>query len=484
MDIAELRRQLEEAREAMRQLDTEIGESEMTDEQTTRWQELEDKATALRTQIEAAERRSRVQESRSRWRSITVDGNREDRFATIRSALPQIRRGEMSGPNMVGTILRGIEGRVEIGQDDERHIERMLRRHLCRDEDSGAEYGWDFGQTRRWAHQLMVRCLPEYVRGFNKIMRGGVHAMLALSEEERVAIAVGTNTSGGFLVPTHLDPTVILTSSGSANVVRQIARVVTLDPGQGNVWHGISSTGMTASWDAEYTEVSDDTPSFLQPAVSLHTARTFAKATFQAVEDIPDLATELLTLFADARDVAEGGMHCTGSGSGQPYGIVTALDANTNVEVISTTAATIGTVDINGLLRSVPQRFRRRSQWLMNDVYADAIMALGTAVGASYTGTLAEALSETLKGKPWHTSDDMPSTQTTTVNDNEIVVGAWDQFVIVDRPGSMAVEFIQNLVGTTNALPTGERGWICWWRNGSDSVNDLAFRLLQDKTSA
>ncbi len=66
MDIAELRRQLEEAREAMRQLDTEIGDSEMTDEQTTRWQELEDKATALRTQIEAAERRARVQESRSR----------------------------------------------------------------------------------------------------------------------------------------------------------------------------------------------------------------------------------------------------------------------------------------------------------------------------------------------------------------------------------------------------------------------------------
>jgi HK97 family phage major capsid protein len=219
--------------------------------------------------------------------------------------------------------------------------------------------------------------------------------------------------------------------------------------------------------------------------VPLFTNRTFAKATYQAVEDIPDLAGELLMMFADSRDVLEGDKHCNGAGTTEATGIVTALDANTNVEVTSTTAATIGVVDVNGLLRAVPQRFRRNAEWLMNDVWADGIFALGTAVGSSYTGTLAEALSPTLKGKPWHTSDDMPATVTTTVADNEIVVGDWSKFVIVDRPAGMAVEFIQNLTSqTTGGMPTGERGWVCWWRNGSDSVLDVAFRMLQDKTSA
>jgi HK97 family phage major capsid protein len=312
-------------------------------------------------------------------------------------------------------------------------------------------------------------------------MRGN---LLGLTTEERDAIAVGTNTAGGYLVPVHLDPTIILTNTGSANVVRQIARVVTLAPGEGNTWKGISSAGVTGSWDAESTEVSDDSPSFLQPSIPLYTGDAFAKATFEAVEDITDLTGQLTELFADARDRMEGAAHCVGAGSTQPTGIFTALDANTNVEIISTTAATIGVVDVNAVFRALGIRFRRRAEWLMAQVYADAIKALGTAVGASYTSTLAEDLSETLKGKPWNVSDDCPTTQTTAANDNEIVLGAWDNFVIVDRPGSMSVEYISNLTGVTTARPTRERGWLCWWRNGSDSVNDLAFRLLQDKTSA
>jgi predicted phage gp36 major capsid-like protein len=48
--------------------------------------------------------------------------------------------------------------------------------------------------------------------------------------------------------------------------------------------------------------------------------------------------------------------------------------------------------------------------------------------------------------------------------------------VIVDRVGT-TLEVIPNLVGT-NRRPTGQRGALLWFRTGSDSVVDNAFRLL------
>lgn len=297
-------------------------------------------------------------------------------------------------------------------------------------------------------------------------------------------MSVGTNANGGYLVPTHLDPTLILTSAGSDNVIRQLARKVTLT--EGSVWNGVSTAGITASYDGELTEVSDDTPTFGNPQVTAHKAQAFAQASIEAFQDIAGLSSDLLMLFADARDVLEGAKFATGAGDGsnEPYGIFTALDANTNVEIVSTTAATIGLVDLDALYQAVPLRFRRRSAWLMNPKWSLAIKDLGSAVGASFTTDLTQGTAGTLLGRPLYESDDAPSAATTTVRDSEIILGDFSNYVVVDKPGSMSVEFIPHLFNTSNNRPDGRRGWYCYWRSGGASVNDLAFRVLQDKTSA
>jgi HK97 family phage major capsid protein len=120
----------------------------------------------------------------------------------------------------------------------------------------------------------------------------------------------------------------------------------------------------------------------------------------------------------------------------------------------------------------------------MNPVYADAIKALGTALSASYSTDITQMNTDRLLGLPVYESDDAPSAQTTTVRDNEIVVGDFSNYVIVDKPGSTSIEFIPHLFNTANNLPDGRRAWYMHFRSGGDSVNDLAFRLLQDKTSA
>lgn len=459
MTIEELRRRLEEVENGRRSIHTAAGDNPLDDDQQARWEQLDTDEAELREQLRTAEeneaRRQRVAESRARWGSVQVDVRGNARPGDVRHMARQQR---------VDAVLRAVDGRIESGEE-QRHFERLVKRHAA-DGD--------------WAAQLVARATPEYESGWAKLMVGRAEL---LTTEERAAIAVGTNTQGGYLVPTHLDPTLILTNAGSNNVMRQLARPVTLTGGA-NTWHGVTTAGVTASWDAELTEVSDDTPSVGTASIPTNSAKSLVAASIEAFEDIANLATDVLMMFGDARDRLEGAAFVTGSGSGQPKGVVTALAASSGVCVVSTTAAAIGEVDVHGLYKAVPQRWRGRGAWLMNPTYNLAIKRLGTAVSSSYSGDLTMPVTDRILGRPVYESDDMPSTQTTTQLDSEIVYGDFSNYVIVDKPGSTSVEFIPHLFNTANNLPDGRRAWYMHFRTGGDVVNLAALRLLQDKTSA
>jgi predicted phage gp36 major capsid-like protein len=120
----------------------------------------------------------------------------------------------------------------------------------------------------------------------------------------------------------------------------------------------------------------------------------------------------------------------------------------------------------------------------MHPAMAERVAALGTALGASYSVDMTQQLNQQLLGFPIQTSFTAPNVFQTTTVDNLMVFGDWSNYVIVDKPGSTSVEFIPHLFNTSNNLPDGRRAWYMHFRNGADSVNDLAFRLLQDKTTA
>jgi predicted phage gp36 major capsid-like protein len=77
-----------------------------------------------------------------------------------------------------------------------------------------------------------------------------------------------------------------------------------------------------------------------------------------------------------------------------------------------------------------------------------------------------------------YTSPYMPdSTTVATATNGLAVVGNWSNFVVARRSG-MRVELVQTLFGLTSNNPTGQRGFFAYARIGSNSVNDLGFRLL------
>lgn len=459
MNYADILRGQVDALEAERsalieELDTLAADETRSAEQVeARATEIVERGAAILAEVEA--KTARIGE----LNAITVERKASPAFIPSRKTeIDDVR--SMNAAQLIDAATRAIEG----NDIDPTAARAVLRRHRT---------------NRDWLTNLVARSTDLYASAFAKLMTG---RELFLTSEERAAVAVGTNTQGGFLVPTHLDPTLILTNSGVSNVIRSLSRVVTLT--NEKTWNGVSTTGSDFSWDAELAEVSDDSPTFLQPTIPTFVGAGFVQASYQAFEDIANLGSDIAMVLADGRDRLEAAAHATGNGTTQPKGIFTACDANTNVEVTSTTAATIGLVDLQGLRRAVPVRYRSRSTWVMNPVYADAIKALGTALSASYSTDLTQLNSGTLLGSPVAESDEAPSTQTTTVRDNEIVIGDFSQYVIVDKPGSTTLDFIPNLFNTSNNLPDGRRGWYMRFRSGADCTNVLAFRLLQDKTSA
>ena len=73
---------------------------------------------------------------------------------------------------------------------------------------------------------------------------------------QRAALTL-TLANGGYLLPFVLDPTIVLTNTGSANPWRRISNIKQTTS---NTWNGVTSAGVNAAWLTEGTIVTDGSP--------------------------------------------------------------------------------------------------------------------------------------------------------------------------------------------------------------------------------
>ena len=296
--------------------------------------------------------------------------------------------------------------------------------------------------------------------------------------DEYRAMSEGTDTAGGFGIPVLIDPSIILTSGAAAAPVLDLARVVTITTDE---WKGVSSAGMSWSYDGEGTEVSDDSPTLAQPTVPVYTARGFIPYSIEVGSDYPAFAAEMRRLLDQGYIDLVAQQTITGSGSSSPTGIFTALDANTNVEVVVGTDGAFSAPDVLKVWKSLPERYRANATWVMNTDVENEIRSFADgSAQAYYTVDLAAGGIGTLFGRPIRTTDYAPEFTGTTGAANILVVGDFSNFLVAQRAG-MSVELIPHLFATGNNRPSGQRGWFAYARHGFDSVNDLGFRLLQNQ---
>jgi HK97 family phage major capsid protein len=324
-----------------------------------------------------------------------------------------------------------------------------------------------------------------YFRAFAKWMRDPVSGGHEWTPEEREAVqrvrymeramALGAGGTGGFLVPYELDPSILIASAGSVSPLREIARVATTAQ---NEKRFVTSLGVTASWDLEAEEVSDDSPALLQPTITCHKGAAFVPASLELFED-SSIAQEIGTLFADAKNQHEA-LSFTLTQSQGPTGIISALVAAGGSIVIATGTNVLAQGDLYANQAALPARWRPNAKWMMNLTIINGYRQLPQATGLNYSIVNDDGPRPTALGWPIYENSSMDSTLTGAAADYLVLSGDFQQFAIVDRIGT-SIEVVPHLFGT-NRRPTGQRGFYMHYRSGSDVLIPDAFRLSNFST--
>jgi HK97 family phage major capsid protein len=322
---------------------------------------------------------------------------------------------------------------------------------------------------------------PAYESAFASILRDPVRGHLLWSDQERdayrnvehsrAALSL-TDGNGGYLVPFTLDPTVNVTNAGNRNSFRNIARIETTLT---NTWNGAASAGITPQWLGEGVEAADASPTFTRITLTPAKLAAYVYASYEVMAD-SNIASQLPTLIADAFSTAEGEAFATGSGSGAPKGIVTALTAVTASRVSATTGGSFGIQDVYAVDNALPARSRNgRPAWVASRAILNKIRQFDTYGGSSFWSDLTGDAPAQLLGSPVYESSAMVAT--TTTGSNVLVLADFSQFVIVDRIGTV-ISYDPMLQGS-NGRATGQAGWFAYKRTSSDLLNTDAGRILK-----
>lgn len=477
MNLTAIRSRLAEIQPDIKAL-SEI--DEITDEDNTRLEALLEEFTTLQAdEAKAVERAEKVATALAA--EVTVergDGAGTDtqraEFATIVRpsvddvfdvrSLDNLGRGTREYRRTVlDNALRAIESGPFMTAEQRESAERVARSSTRKDDK---------------ARYILEHGSPEYHEAFQDYLENpalGPHQ----GRNERAALSL-TGANGGVLVPFTLDPTVILTNNGATNPFRAIASQVSITTDD---WNGVTSAGVTAEWIAEATEVADASPTFTQPSITVHKADAYIQASLEVVAD-SGVSGEISMLISDAKDRLEATAFVTGTGSGQPEGIVTALNLVTASRVAGSSgaagAADFVVADVYALSDNLPPRYRANSSWLAEHAVYNDIRQFATGSGPTHAfwADLGVDTPSQLLGRPVYESSAMDNTIVSGSNDNILILGDFRQgYKIVDR---MGLELVYNpLVLGSNRRPTGEVAWVAFWRVGAGDVDANAFRMLR-----
>ena len=371
--------------------------------------------------------------------------------------------------------LRAIEQAKFPHQLAEKNDARSHLERLAGDGEGGDRKG------EHIARHILATGSPEYRQAFTRYLSG---APLNERDQGLLYRAMSlTTTSGGFAVPYVLDPTLLPTSNGAINPYRAISSVATITVDE---WRGVTSGGITAVFQAEAAATTDQSPTLAQPTVSTEMGRVAVPFSIEIGMDWGSFATEMAGDIQDSKDVLEATKFAVGSGTNEPFGVVTGAttlftSSSTNVLFIA---------DVYGVHNALGPRFRSNATWTFNNNIIDKIRQLDTTGGSQMltpniqlassanAATMVDGRANVdIFGHPVHEATGQSGTMTTGQLIG--VVGDYSRyFKIIDRVG-LTIEVVQHLQDATTGFPTGQRALFAYWRVGAKVLNAAAFRTLK-----
>jgi len=295
------------------------------------------------------------------------------------------------------------------------------------------------------------------------------------------AMSVGTGSAGGFTVPYTADPTLVPTSAGSRNPYRAVCRV---EQTTGNEYRGVTTGGVTMAYASEGAVSSDNSATYAQPALILNRAQGFVPISRELYADWEAALDQLSAEFQRAKDDLEAPKFTTGTGTGEPQGLITG--ATTTLTAGGTAA--IAPSDLYAAEQAWPARFRPRAAWFLNKlILNDVLKDANTGAAVFYPNALA-GLGDGSNGVignliGYRAGEVSAMASVLTTGSKVAALGDPSMFLIVDHVGGMEVEVISHLsqqavMGSGIGLPTAQRGVWAAFRNTSKVLDASAFRVI------
>lgn len=331
------------------------------------------------------------------------------------------------------------------------------------------------------ARQILLTTDPDYIAGWSRLMMrthpiltneqaAAVQRVEDFMEERSMSL---TDSAGGYLVPAQLDPTIIITGDGTLSDIAQVAKNVTA---VGDTWLGVSAAQVSASWDGEVAEVSDDAPTIAQPSIPIHKSQIFVPFSIEIGMDGANFTQQITDVMADGQMNLEATAFTTGTGTDQPTGIVTALTGGSS-EIASNATDVFSIADAYDIDEELPARYRRKAKWMAHWRIYQAIREAAGANLDDFWANLNKGKPALLLGNPALICSEMDGVINASAENYVLILGDWSNYVIARRLG-FTVELIPHLFSTGNNRPDGRRGLYGYARIGADSVADGAFRML------
>lgn len=448
------------------------------DELTDLYDELEEEAQPLR-----AEREQQIARARRREEILAAAraGNRtESGDGSSRRGPEVMQRVDPwdTDPELVRS--RRLDANDVISRA--KKAAEIAPRHLSDEGRHGIISRLDEGdrEAAEIARHMLLTGSPEYHEQFREFIAscGKVYG-----PEIARAVALSPDTAGGALVPFTLDPTIILANAGIEGSIRSLATIkqITTDS-----WNGVTSQGVTAGWLAEGAAGSDNSPSFAQPTITPHKAHAWVVGTYEVLAD-SNFASQLGMLIADAKVRLEETAFAVGTGSGQPWGVVTRANTTTASRVMSGTDGAFSAADVYNISAAASPRHASRSVWLANkSVYHQIRQFATVTTGGTFWSDMGVGRPSQLIGAATYEASAM-SAFTTSPSATLLALVDLGNYYIVDRVG-LTLKYVDVVFNSNTAVPTGHSGWQAYWRVGADliapEVSARVFRATSSTAAA
>jgi len=307
------------------------------------------------------------------------------------------------------------------------------------------------------------RASAEYKRSFWNAMRGKTAAVVVN------ALQVGTDTEGGFLVPSEFEGT-LTTALEEENTIRQLANVITTS---GDRKIPVVATKGTATWVDEEGAIPESDDGFGQVSLGAYKLATMIKVAEELLNDSAfDLESYIANSFGGRMGSREEEGFLIGDGTGKPTGIFAAT-GGAQLGVTAASQTTITLDEILDLFYSLKAPYRRSATFVMNDSTVKIIRKLKDSTGQYlWQPSVKEATPDTILSRPLVTSAYAPEI---AAGKKTVAFGDLGFYWIADREGRVFKRL--NELYAAN----GQVGFMCTQRVDGKLILPEAIKVLAMK---